>query len=126
MPIHPYLVHFPIAFFFLEAVLIFIGHLRKENRYEEFSFFVLKAAMLTMPFVMAAGYFDAGAITSKVRWHFFSALLLFFVNGFRLVLRWKAGSAIWNRAPRAALALLGFSLLLTTITGHLGGMIVHH
>lgn len=126
MLFHPYLVHFPIAFFFLEAFLIFLWFKKKDDRYEEFGFFILKLALATMPFVMLAGYIDAGGIHPKVRLHFISAVSLFFLNGCRLLFRLKGGRNIWQGSTaKTALALLVLNILLTGTTAHLGGLMVY-
>jgi len=126
MLFHPYLVHFPIAFFFLEAFLILLWYWKKDDRYEDFAYFVLKLALIVMPVVMLAGYLDAGGFPSRVRLHYSSATALFLVNGLRFSMRWRKGKDFWQGATcRMAIVLLLGSVFITGLTAHLGGLLVY-
>ena len=123
---HPYLTHFPIAFFFLEGFLIALWIWKKNEMYESFAYLILKLVMVAMPFVMLAGYIDAGGIIPRVRLHFFSALSVFILGGIRLVLRTRMGLPLWkSRFKRVYLVLVGLSVMLTGLTGHLGALMVY-
>jgi len=123
---HPYLVHFPVAFFFLEAFLIGLWIWKRDEKYESFAYFILKLVMVMIPFVMLAGYIDAGGITPRVRLHFFSALSLFIMGTIRLVMRTKMGFALWgSKYKRFYLTLITLSFLMTGLTAHLGGLMVY-
>ena len=123
---HPYLTHFPIAFFFLEGFLITLWIWKKNEMYESFAYLILKLVMVAMPFVMLAGYIDAGGIIPRVRMHFFSALSVFILGSIRLVLRTRMGLPLWkSRFKRVYLVLVGLSVMLTGLTGHLGALMVY-
>ena len=121
---HPLLVHFPIAFFFLEAFLVVLWLKRKEEIYEKFSFFTLKLAVATMPFVMLAGLKDAGGLRPMVRTHFYFAATLFLMNAARLLVRWRSGPGLWAGSYcilYRAWVFLG--LALTVFVAYLGGVV---
>ena len=123
---HPYLVHFPIALFVLEAFLVFLWIVRRDEKYENFSFFVFKTAVLTFPFVMLAGYWDAGGLVPRVRTHFILAATFFIFNSVRLSIRWKMGPQLWRGGWRVIYpALVLISVLLTILTAHFGGKLVY-
>ena len=127
LPIHPYLVHFPVAFLFLEGLLMLFWVWKKKDSYEAFSYFVLKLALVSIPFVMLAGYIDAGGLPERVRKHFFSAATLLALTFFRFSLRRSQGVGLWQGSMKGlAGLLLLMSLILTGLTGHLGGMIVYN
>lgn len=123
---HPQMVHFPIALFILEAFLVFLWIVRGEERYEKFSFFVLKTAVFMMPLVMLAGILDSGGLSPRIRPHFSLALGLFILNSTRLIIRWKAGPLLWQSRWRMIYPVLILaSVLLTLLTGHAGGKLVY-
>ena len=114
---HPLLVHVPIDFFFLEAFLICLWLRKKEEKYEEFAYIVLRLAVIALPFVMTAGYIDAGGVTSRVRLHFFSAVSVLTISGVRLIMRSRNGIGLWTgQYKRAYMFLLIMTVLLTGLT----------
>ena len=56
--IHPILVHFPIAFYFLELVLLSLWRFKKDNSYFRFARFTFRLGYLFMILAMAAGLID--------------------------------------------------------------------
>ncbi|MBI4430855.1 MAG: hypothetical protein HY587_03985 [Candidatus Omnitrophica bacterium] len=127
MPIHPYLVHFPVAFLFLEVFLNLLWRWKGEERYEAFSYLVLKIALVSMPFVMLAGYMDAGGISERVRGHFILAVCLIALTIVRFYLRHAQKIELWQGSmKRFAALLLVLSAMLTGFTAHLGGRIAYN
>lgn len=125
-PWHPSLVHFPVAFFLLEAFLIVLWSRKRDPAYERFAWLVFRLAMGLLPVVMAAGWIDAGGLNPRVVRHFSAAVSLLVWNGFRLLWRLRSGPAMWASPHRRwAYALLAGSVVLTALTGHLGGDIVY-
>jgi uncharacterized membrane protein len=123
---HPYIVHFPIALFMLEAFLIVLWSARKDEVYERFSFFALKAALFVMPFVMVAGALDAGGLVPRVQRHAVFAFSLLVVSVVRFIFRFKVGPALWQgRWKTLYLVLVLVSVVLTIFTGHFGGKLVY-
>ena len=124
---HPYLNHFPLAFFLLEAFLLFLWRRKREEAYERFAYLVLKLAVAAMPFVMIAGLIDARGLPPLVKTHFALAVVLFVLNSTRLLFRWRRGPALWNTSGSARFYLVWVlaSVLLTVATGHWGGLLVY-
>ncbi|MFM7044294.1 MAG: DUF2231 domain-containing protein [Ilumatobacteraceae bacterium] len=60
MPIHPALVHFPIAFLFTASVLIAVRHATGRALLERYIAPLLIVGVATLPIVMLAGLRDAG------------------------------------------------------------------
>ena len=121
---HPMLVHFPIAFYFLEFFLLGLWKFKKEEHFLRFSFLAFRLAYVTMIIAMIAGYRDSGGITPHVSKHFYSALSVFAVNTVR--------GAFWFRmnkkqafCPWTLLIGSFICIILVSITGDLGGDLVY-
>ena len=121
---HPPLVHFPIAFYCLELLLLLFWQARKDPAYLRFARFSFNLGYLFMLAAIAAGLKDAGGlsgITGKVRPHFYSAAAVFVV--------YTARAFVWKFAPKEnskvqlAGALFGTAVVL--LTAFLGGEIVY-
>ena len=78
--LHPVFVHFPIAFYFLELVLLVLWVSKEEQEYRRFACFSFWIGYLFMLIAMAAGLFDAGGfagIRGSVKRHVIAALIVF-------------------------------------------------
>lgn len=123
---HPYLVHFPIAFFLLEALLVLIWARTRNAKYQDFAYLTFRLGLVATVVAMIAGYVDAGGLNPMVRTHFYSALCLLVVN----LVRWALfGRYRWNLYTSRTLGM-GWFLLLVSValviaTGHLGGELVY-
>lgn len=124
---HPYLVHFPIALFFLEGFLLFLWKIKKEDQYERFAYLILRLGLIMIIPTMIAGYIDAGfSITIMIRAHFLSALALLLINSIRFFLRRSLKIKIWQGKLRYCYTILVIlSIVLSGLTGHLGGQLAH-
>ncbi|MBI4115724.1 MAG: hypothetical protein HY447_04015 [Candidatus Omnitrophica bacterium] len=121
---HPMLVHFPIAFYFLELLLLVFWTAKRDEAYHRFARFSFKLGYLFMIAAMVAGYIDAGgSITSKIKPHFFSALSVFTVSTLR-ALFWRFGSREKSFYQPIQLTGTLVTNFLVAITGDLGGNIV--
>ena len=69
MVFHPIFVHFPIAFYFLELVLLVFWMVKKEPRYSQFARFSCRIGYLFMLISLVAGWIDAGGFVPRVREH---------------------------------------------------------
>ena len=123
---HPPLVHFPVAFFFLEAMLVLLWLKRKEENYEKFSYLTLKLAVALMPFAMLAGLKDANGIPKMARTHVYFAAALFLCNASRLLFRWRSGAEVWVGKRRALYVVwVSVGLVLTVCAGYFGGELAY-
>ena len=127
MLFHPALVHFPIAFYVLEFILLIFYAVKKDAQYRHFALFVFKAGFVLMIAAAVAGYIDAGGISQiqmKKLDHFRAAMLLATASVLR-AFYWRFG-----RADRKydSVILTASSLLvnlLVLLTAYLGGELVY-
>lgn len=124
LPLHPFMVHFPIALFFFESFLLFIARDRQDDRYQGMAKLTFKVAFFMMILALGAGLYDAGGIPEALkhaRNHFFSALSFAGYQTFRFF--------YWSRHERyyfgwhLLLSLIGIALVL--VTGYFGGRLVY-
>ncbi|MFQ3543110.1 DUF2231 domain-containing protein [Halobacillus rhizosphaerae] len=132
-PLHPLLVHFPIALLFLGAITEIIA-LFKKDFFDKASLYLIGTGFITGIFAYLTGdgaehYAEAhqsNEIDSIVHTHETFALTTLIIFGVYLVLKlWK----FWKKLPQS------FSYLLTiitiagaitlSITGHYGGKMVY-
>ena len=115
-------VHFPIAFYFLELVLLVLWSVKEEKEYQRFAEFSFWIGYLFMLIAMAAGLLDAGGlggIRGAVKRHVTGVLVVFSIYTVRAVFYWAvkkepqkyrfiklAGAALGNAAVAYA-AFLG-------------------
>ena len=120
---HPPLVHFPIAFYCLELLLLLFWRAKKDPAHLRFARFSFNLGYLFMLAAIVAGLKDAGGlagIMGKVKPHFYSALTVFGIYTARVF--------VWKYAPKEnsiqlAGALLG--TLAVLVTAFFGGEIVY-
>ena len=124
--LHPPLVHFPIAFYFLELVLLIFWMLRRDEACRRFALFSFRIGYLFMIAAMLAGYRDTGGwanITGSVRRHAVAALSVFAVYTVRAFLwRFVKEDQPFYRWIHLAGSLAGN--VLVVLTGYLGGYLV--
>ena len=126
-PFHPPLVHFPIAFYFLELVLLILWAAKKDEHYRRFALFTFRLGYLAMMAAMLAGLKDTGGIEGlggKVRPHFYAAMTVFCFYTLRAIF-WKFGK---ENSTRYAFLLIASAVLgnfLVTLAGFLGGRLVY-
>ena len=116
MLFHPILVHFPIAFYFLELVLLLLWKGKKDPAYLRFALFSFRLAFGLMLVTMTAGWFDAHGWVKPVRRH---GTVAFITAGCYTLhaLLWK-----WEKT-RLPSAILGN--VLVAVTGFFGGELVY-
>lgn len=126
--LHPIFVHFPIAFYFLELVMLVLWVTRDEQEYRRFAYFSFWLGYVFMLLAMAAGLFDAGGfvgIRGAVKRHVTVALTVFLIYTARAIFYWVS-----KREPekyrfiKLTGALLGNAAV--TYAGFLGGLLVYN
>jgi uncharacterized membrane protein len=125
LPIHPISVHFPIAFYFLELLLLVLWTIKKDPAYRRFALFAFKAACISMVVSIVTGWFlvkGFEGIQGKVKPHFFSALCLLVVSASRALL-WKASKDEKNGKALLLTAVVGFAIVM--LTAYFGGDMVY-
>ena len=125
---HPVIVHFPIALFIASAVFEVLALWRKQPLFASVAYFNLVGAALTLPLTIATGLgawqwqLEGARLKGNLRLHLICALttatLIFFLGWMRWRLRANGNSP---RLVYFAVTLL--TLMMITLTGHLGGIL---
>ena len=120
-------VHFPIAFYFLELVLVSAWVLKKDESYGRFSRISFFFGYLFMLASLVSGWVAAGGwghIEGMVRKHFLMALAVFIFYSVRGMHVWLTNSGSWQfRRIQLAGAFMGN--ILIGYTAYLGGVLVY-
>ncbi len=125
--LHPIFVHFPIAFYFLELVLLVLWATREEQEYRRFAYFSFWLGYAFMLLAMTAGLFDAGGfagVRGAVKRHVTAALAVFTIYTARAVFYW----AVRKEPEKYRLAKLAGALIgnaAVAYAGFLGGLVVY-
>ncbi len=124
---HPALVHYPIAFYFLELALLILWQTKRDPAYLRFARFSFKLGYLFMLVALASGFIEAGGfqgIVGKVRPHAFGAVSVFTIATIRLILGRFASKENPSRAILIAGALILNIAVMTT--AFFGGELVYN
>jgi len=119
------LVHFPIALYCFEFLLLSIWLFKKDGYFSRFAYLTFKCAFIMTPVAMIAGYIDAGGITSIVRNHFFSAVAVLAINSIRFFV-WRYTIQRESARPVWLWGSGLLSLVMVAVTADLGGDLVYH
>ena len=125
--IHPMFVHFPIAFYFLEFVLLVLWRVKKDETYRRFAAFTFWMGFFFMFVAAASGLYDAGGpsgIHRKVKTHFIAAVVLLIFYAVR-ALYWRLGKKDAPSYASLQIAAAAIGYLVVILTGFLGGRIVY-
>ena len=130
-PIHPALVHLPIAFVVLSVVADFAAGLTRRKSLRHVGLWSIIAAFLSAGVTIAAGYWDMNRanlspetseyVVLHMRWGWAMAGLLFILTIWRWRIRQQARQVV--TAPYAFAAIVLFSL--TMFQGWFGGEMVY-
>lgn len=125
--LHPIFIHFPIAFYFLEFLLITLWIVKDKQEYRQFSCFVFWLGYALMLVAMAAGLFDAGGIEGirgSVKRHVNIVLVVFAVYTARAIFYWATRKEPdRHRFIKLAGAIIGN--LIVAYAAFLGGLLVY-
>lgn len=127
-PLHPMLVHFPIAFLVLELFLIIRWARTGDAAYERFARLVFFLAFFCMLGALASGYREATEqghkIQGAVARHYYAALTLFFFTTLRLF-QWRSVKPGLTVPPALLTAASAAGVLLMAAAAFLGGRLVY-
>ncbi len=120
-------IHFPIAVYFLEVLLILFWLVKKDEAYRRFALFSFRFGYLTMLAALVTGWMAAGGwenITGAVRLHFLAAASVFiFYTGRAFYWRCVKETSNLNKPLFLGLTFTGYGLVL--LTAFLGGKLGH-
>jgi uncharacterized membrane protein len=125
---HPVIVHFPIALFIASVVFDILAIWRKQPILAKVGYFNLLGAAITAPFAVATGLgawrwqLEGAMLKGNLRLHLICALTsLALVVGLCLK---RSHIRAKNESLRPSyFAVLFVTLLMITLTGHLGGIL---
>ncbi len=121
--LHPFLVHFPIALFFVEALLLFLGLLKQDGAYERFASFLFRIGYGFLMVSFLTGLIDSGGLKAMSRGtqqHFYSATALLIFYTARLIFGRRLRSK-----PVSNLTGAVIGCVLVAVTAYLGGKLVY-
>lgn len=139
IPFHPALVHFPIAFYFLELLLLVLWVAKHDPAYRRFALFSFRLGYFFMIAAVIVGYIDAGgrglpglpAFIDRLTWknmvelrsHVFAASGVFILYTVRAFF-WRWGRE--NQRLYGMIQILGAlaGYILVVLTGYFGGDLV--
>lgn len=127
MKVHPALIHFPIAFSFLEAFFLGLSKFKKDISYTQQAYWIFKLSYILMIAAAIAGYIDAGGIQKirgEVLEHVLAALSFAGINTLRLFY-WRA--QLRREMPNGTGLLLAAlaAAAAAAVTGFFGGELVY-
>jgi uncharacterized membrane protein len=129
MPIHPVFVHFPIAFFFLEWLLLIFWAVKKDAAYRRFALLSFWLAYLAAWLAWATGFFGSGgwsdifAAMNLTRHFYFATATLLFYTSRAVYLKWAGSRSDLQPSFQIFLSSLGVALIFAT--AFFGGRLVY-
>ena len=124
---HPILVHFPIAFYFLEFVFLLYWIKKQDKNFLDFARFVFRLGYIFMVVAMIFGFHDAGGVAGiqgRVRNHFMAAASVFLFYTARAFF-WRFGKVEEASYKQTQLLFAFAGNILVAITGYFGGLLVY-
>lgn len=130
-PLHPMVVHFPIALYML-GVLFTLGHFwRRISDYERFAYWSFVLAWVATLVAALAGLVDLGGLApddprrGNVNTHITAGVALLIINGLVVYFRFRWSDVLTSPRRWAYLALMAAGVVAVTVTGWLGGELVY-
>jgi uncharacterized membrane protein len=131
-PLHPMVVHFPIALYLL-GVLLTLGYLwRTTAEYERFAYWTFVLSGISVVVAALVGLVDLGTLApddprrGTVNNHITSGVALLVVNGLLVYYRFRWPDVLNGSRRRQYLALMAVGVAALVTTGWLGGELVYN
>ncbi len=121
---HPMVVHFPIAFYCLELVLLLWWRFKKDESYLKFAFFTFRLGYLMMIVALITGYLMAGGITPMVQKHFYGAMSVLVIYTVRGII-WHGMKKRGKECPWTLILSSVIGIVAVAITADLGADMVY-
>jgi len=130
-PVHPMLVHFPIALLITSVVFDVLGMIVDGKSFYQMGRWLLILGLLGGVVASLAGAWAEEAVVSSgvpsdaVEWHEELAIITLVLFGVLLLYRWWAGAEWSARSKMIYLALAAVGLVFLGATGFYGGDLVY-
>ncbi len=124
---HPIVLHFPIALFYLETLLLFFWVIKKEDDCRRFALFTFRVGYFSLLVTLIAGWIDMGGaehLEGIVRVHFCCALGVFILYTVR-AFYWRFAKAGQAGYLQVLITSAVAGNILIAITGYFGGRLVY-
>ena len=128
-PLHPMIVHFPIALSGAALLFIIIAMIRKDESFEKFAYANM---VLTVFGTLAAGLtgmydnmvnYEGDAANTDIK--FILAIVMFFVTLITVVIRMRNPNIFDSRGRAIYISGYFISFILVTVLAFLGGVILY-
>lgn len=130
-PLHPMVVHFPIALYLL-GVLLTLGYLwRHTPDYERFAYWTFILAWISVVVAALAGLVDQGSLApndprrDNINNHITTGVVLLVINGLVVYYRFRWADVLATSRRWQYLALMAAGVVAVAVTGWLGGELVY-
>lgn len=125
--LHPAIVHFPIALYFMEFFLLVLSSGTGDEAYRRFSAVSFRFAYVFMLAALVSGYVAAGGwknLNGATGWHFYAAVTVFLFYSVRAAaMRLTDASSRRFAFLQVAGSVMGCALIAAT--AYLGGRLVY-
>lgn len=130
-PLHPMVVHFPIALYLL-GVLLTLGHLWRRNPdYERFGYWAFVLAWMSLIVTILLGLVDLGGLPpndprrNRINSHITAGVALLILNGLVIYYRFRWAHVLAGPRRWVYLTLMAAGVVALVVTGYLGGELVY-
>lgn len=130
-PLHPMVVHFPIALYLL-GVLLTLGYLwRHTSDYERFAYWTFILAWISVVVAALAGLVDQGSLApndprrDNINNHITAGVVLLVINGLVVYYRFRWAGVLATSRRWQYLVLMAAGVVAVVVTGWLGGELVY-
>jgi uncharacterized membrane protein len=130
-PLHALVVHFPIALTAVGVLAIVLALWRKSKIFEQFAFFNMVLAAISVAAAGLTGYRDNvmrfGGQAPYVSTKIILALILLLLTTVTAVIRWRNPDLLWGKLSTRILYTAAYfvSFALAAVLGFIGGVIVY-
>jgi uncharacterized membrane protein len=131
LPLHPAIVHFPIAFYLLGVLLTAATLWRRTSDYERFAYWAFVLAWIGVGAAALLGLVDQGSLPpgdprrDTINNHITGGVALLILNGLVVYYRFRWKDVLTGPRRWQYLGLMAAGVAALTLTGFWGGELVY-